>query len=315
MPSVPVTVDNFPTVETAFQFQRTIGLSGGVNRFFRQRVPTQVDQQPVIRMQRDTLYAAGVVDVSAGADLVVPDAGDRYLSVAVINEHHYTNALIHEPGTHRLDKARFDTDHVQVVVRILADPNDEEDLAVAHALQDQISVDAASDRPFELPDVDKAEYDRLYGLLLDLGSHVPDAIGAFGSRDEVEPVRFLVNTATGWGGLNEREAVYQSVMTQRPVGHYRIHLGDVPADEFWSLSVYNRDGYFEANPYGSHNLSSVTATPSEDGSVTIDLAPEDTGDPNFVYVMDGWNYVFRLYKPHQSVIDGGWWVPDPIPVD
>lgn len=36
----------------------------------------------------------------------------------------------------------------------------------------------------------------------------------------------------------------------RPAGHYRIVFGDVPVDGFWSISVYNRDGSFEANPAG-----------------------------------------------------------------
>ena len=56
------------------------------------------DQQPVIRMQRDTLYSAAVIDISEGADLVLPDAGDRYLSAHVMNADHYTNAIFSDDG-------------------------------------------------------------------------------------------------------------------------------------------------------------------------------------------------------------------------
>jgi hypothetical protein len=38
--------------------------AGGVNQWFHYRVPTPVDQQTVIRMNRDTLYSAAVVDIS-----------------------------------------------------------------------------------------------------------------------------------------------------------------------------------------------------------------------------------------------------------
>jgi hypothetical protein len=42
-----------------------------------------LDKQAVIRMNRDTLYSAAIVDISKGATLTIPDAGNRYLSVMV----------------------------------------------------------------------------------------------------------------------------------------------------------------------------------------------------------------------------------------
>lgn len=38
--------------------------------------------------------------------------------------------------------------------------------------------------------------------------------------------------------------------------------------------------------------------------VTLNLSPEPEDLSNHLYVMDGWNYVLRLYRPHQSVLDG-----------
>ena len=307
--SVDVNVRNFATIETAIQFGRTIGIAGGVDRFFRLRQPTRVDQQPVIRMQRDTLYAAAVVDISEGAAVVIPDAGDRYLSAAVVNGDHYTNAIFHKAGTHQLSMDRFDTPYVQVVVRILVDPTDPEDIATVHALQDKLAIVSGAGRPFVAPEYDQERYEGLYQALLAVGSYLPDSVGAFGSRESVEPVSFLVNTAQGWGGLPETEAIYFTETTPRSVGHYQLRLADVPADAFWSISVYNRDGYFEANPFDSYNLNSVFATAEDDGSYVVDFAPEDRGYHNFLYVMDGWNYVLRLYRPHPEVISGDWPVP------
>ena len=40
-----------------------------------------IDEQTVMRMNRDTLYSFVIVDLAAGATLTLPDAGDRYLSV------------------------------------------------------------------------------------------------------------------------------------------------------------------------------------------------------------------------------------------
>src|SRR5210317_1160108 len=70
---VIVNVENFVRAETAAQFDRTVEMASGVNRFFHLRGPTPLDKQIVIRMNRDTLYSGAVVDISQGATLVVPD--------------------------------------------------------------------------------------------------------------------------------------------------------------------------------------------------------------------------------------------------
>ena len=49
--------------------------AGGVNQWYRSRTPTPLDQQTVIRMNRDTLYSGAIVDISAGAAIAVPNPG------------------------------------------------------------------------------------------------------------------------------------------------------------------------------------------------------------------------------------------------
>ena len=95
---VIVNVENFVRAETAAQFDRVVANAGGVNRFFHLREPAPLDQQTVIRMNRDTIYSSALVDISEGATVTVPDAGDRYMSIMVVNEDHYLNKVFHEPG-------------------------------------------------------------------------------------------------------------------------------------------------------------------------------------------------------------------------
>jgi hypothetical protein len=71
--AVPVNVDNFARAETERMFTSILADAGGVNRLRHNRVPTPVEHQPVIRMNRDTLYSAAVVDISEGARLTIPD--------------------------------------------------------------------------------------------------------------------------------------------------------------------------------------------------------------------------------------------------
>ena len=89
---------------------------------------------------------------------------------------------------------------------------------------------------------------------------------------------------------------------------------DVPVDAFWSISVYNRDGFFEANPSGRYSFNGVTATADNNGAVTVDLDTADHGYVNHLPVMDGWNYAIRLYRPRPEILDGSWSPPVPEPV-
>jgi hypothetical protein len=54
------------------------------------REPAFIDNQTVIRLNRDTLYSFGVFDLADGrVTVTLPDAGRRFMSLMVINEGHY----------------------------------------------------------------------------------------------------------------------------------------------------------------------------------------------------------------------------------
>ena len=303
-----VNVDNFVRAETAAQFDRTLKLSGAVNRFVHLREPTPLDKQSVIRMNRDTLYSAAIVDISTGATLVVPDAGKRYLSVMVVNEDHYVNEVIHRPGRHALTMEKFGTPYVNLSVRILVNAGDPADIRKANALQDRLKIEAASARPYTHPQYDAVSYKETYDALLVLGRGMKDARATFGTREDVDPVRHLLGTAWGWGGLPDTEAYYLNVEPGLPVGAYQLTVRDVPVDAFWSVSVYNKDGYFEPNKQNAYSVNNLTGTPNRDGSFTIHFG----GDPksvNYLPITEGWNYVVRFYKPRKAILDGTWTFP------
>jgi hypothetical protein len=313
--SVRVNVDNFGAAETARTYDQIVALAGGVNRWFHFRAPTPVDNQPVIRMNRDTLYSGAVVDASVGATLTIPDTEGRYVSVIAIDPEHYLAATFTTPGAHALPLPERGPGHLFLAARLFIDPQDPDDVTAVNELQDQFRIEAASSRDFEHPDYDTASLDETRDALLVLSRGISDLDGMFGSPSDVDPVRHLVGTAAAWGGLRETEAYYFIEAEPRPVGHYTLTLRDVPADGFWSVTVYNRDGYFEANRYDTYSVNSVTATAEADGSVVVNLSPEDEGLANHVYVMDGWNYVVRLYRPHSVVLDKTWTPPPPQPAD
>jgi len=305
---VLVNVDNFVRAETERMLLTTQAEAGGINRFGHNRMPTPVEHQPVIRMNRDTLYSFAIVDISEGASLTVPDSGDRYLSVMVVNQDHYINGIFHEPGQHTVTVEQFDTPWACIAARMLVDPADGDDVAAVNRLQDQLAIDAKSAKPLPMTGYDTASLDETRELLLGLARGLKAFDHSFGAKSDVNPVRHLIATAAGWGGLPDQEASYIGVDPKLPMGEYKLTVRDVPVDGFWSISVYNADGYFEPNDRNAYNVNNITATPNDDGSVTVHFGGADDL-PNMIPIMDGWNYLVRLYRPRAEILDGSWTFP------
>lgn len=307
MAVVKVDADTFVRAETHRMFADLQRDAGGVNRFLHNRLPAAVEQQTVIRLNRDTLYSFAVVDLTAGARLEVPDAGGRYLSVMVVNEDHFVNRVVHDAGSHELTVAELGSPYVVVAVRTLVDPRDPADLAAVAALQDRLAVKASSARPFVSPAYDTAGLDRTRRALLALAAEQGSFERCFGRREDVDPVRHLVGTAAGWGGLPDSEAAYVGVTPGLPVGEYELTVpAEVPVDGFWSISVYDADGYFAPNEQDTYSVNSVTAVRNPDGGVTVRLGGSG---PNSIPLPEGWNYLVRLYRPRPEVRSGAWQFP------
>ena len=197
---VKVTVDNFVRAATNIEFGKYVSLAGGINRFYHFRAPTPIDNQPTIRMNRDTLYSAAVVDISEGATITLPDVGKRYMSAMVINQDHYINDVFVGGGTYTLDMEKFDTPYAIVFMRVLVDAADPEDVAAVNALQDQMAVKAASSKPFIVPDYDDDSFKGMVSAILGLAQYTPDSFRMFGAKTDVDPIRHYIGTAGGYGG-------------------------------------------------------------------------------------------------------------------
>jgi len=308
---VEVNVDNFVVAETARQFDGLLKMSGGINKLISIREPTPLDKQPVIRMNRDTLYTFAVVDISKGAKLTLPENDGRYNSAAIVNEKEYVNKVFYEPGVYDLTRAEFDTDYVAVIFRTLVDSSDPADIRKANELQNEFRLEAASANTYTHPDYDEKSLDELRDLLLKMSKFMPDFAGAFGTQETTKDLPHLLGAAFGWGGLPSKDAFYKSVEPDLPVGRYQIDVPkDVPIKAFWSVSVYNKEGYFQKNALGVYNINSQSGKANPDGSMTVNLGGcDDASRINCIPLTDGWNYVVRMYRPDPSVIDGKWTFP------
>lgn len=316
--SAPVTPENFPRAESDLNFGNIVK-DGGFGKFRHRREPTTVENQSVIRLNRDTLYSVAVFDLDAGpVRITLPDAGKRFMSMQVISEDQYTPEVIYGAGKRTFTKEGIGTRYVLLRVRTLIDPNDLKDVLAVHELQDAIKVEQP-DGPekFEVPNWDQVSQKKVREALLTLASTLPDSKRMFGPKDEVDPVRRLIGSASEWGGNPEKDALYLNVTPAKNDGKtvYKLNVKDVPVDGFWSISVYNRKGYFERNPLNAYALNNLTAKAKADGSISIQFGGCNGKVENCLPTPQGWNYLVRLYRPRPEILDGSWTFPEPHPVN
>lgn len=316
--AVPVTVGNFTRAESDLYMGGILKDSGGVlGKFNHRREPASIDDQTVIRLNRDTLYSSVLFDLDAGpATITMPDAGKRFMSMQVINEDHYVPAVYYGAGSHTLTKQNVGTRYVAVAVRTLVDPNDPKDIAQVHALQDAIKVSQKAPGKFEVPNWNQVSQKEIRDALLVLNKYTDGFSRAFGRKGEVDPIKHLIGTAAGWGGNPDKDATYLSVTPAKNDGTtiYKLTVpAKVPVEAFWSVSLYDAKGYYEKNPFNAYSVNDITAKRNPDGSVTVQFGGCDGKIPNCLPIMKGWNYTVRLYRPKPEILNGKWKFPEPQP--
>lgn len=314
--NVPVTVDNFVRAESDL-YIGSLAKQGGLGKLLHRRQAADIEHQTVIRLNRDTLYSSGVFDLSAGpVNITMPDPGKRFMALQIINEDHYTPDVFYGAGTHTLTRENVGTRYVVTAIRTLVDPNNPEDLKQVHTLQDAISVNQKSPGTLELPDWEPASQKKVRDALLVLSSTIPDFKKAFGTKTDVDPVRHLLGSAAAWGGNPDKDATYLNVTPSQNDGStvYRLTVKEVPVNGFWSVSLYNAEGYFEKNAANAYTLNNLTAKKAADGSIVIQFGGCDSKFANCLPTMKGWNYTVRLYRPKAEVLNGSWTFPEAVPI-
>jgi hypothetical protein len=313
-----VTPHNFVEAETDMYFGKFVS-DGALGKFVHTREPAPIDQQSVIRMNRDTIYSQGVFDLDAGpVTVTMPDAGKRFMSLQVIDEDHYTHDVFYKAASHTFTRKEIGTRYLALLVRTLIDPNDPDDIKQVHALQDAIRIQQSSPGKFEVPNWDDASRKKVHDGLLLLASTMTEFKGAFGAKGQVDPINRLIGTAAGWGGNPDKDATYLGNAPAKNDGAtiYRLDVkNNVPVDGFWSISVYNAKGYFEPNPQNAYTLNNITAKANANGSVPVQFGGCDGNVSNCLPITPGWNYLVRLYRPRSEVLDGRWTFPEAKPAD
>jgi hypothetical protein len=308
----PVTVGNYSRAQSDVNFAGVVE-NGGFGEFRHGRELAPPIQQGIVRPNRDTLYSFAIVDLDATpVTITLPDAGKRFMGMQVVNQDQYTPTTFYGAGTRTLTREMIGTRYAIAVVRFLVDFSNKEDVGQVHVLQDAIRFSQDRAGTFKTPNWDGASLKKIQAALLQLGTTVSDTRRMFGANEnEVDPVKHLIGSAMVWGGYPEKDALYLPITPSRNDGStiYMLRVGDVPVDGFWSLTVYNSEGYLQPNQYNAYSVNSITAKRSPDGSVAIQLGGCDGKIQNCLPITPGWNYTVRLFRPRATILDGTWRFP------
>jgi hypothetical protein len=245
----------------------------------------------------------------------LPNPGKRFMSLQVINEDMYSPPAIYGPVKRTYSRNDVGTRYMLVGVRTLVDPNDPADIKQVHALQDALRVQQKTPGKFEMPKWDPVSQKKVRDALIVLGTTLTDTSRAFGTKEQVDPIQHLVSAAATWGGNPRKDAIYLNFTPPKNDGNtiYKLSVKDVPVDGFWSISLYNADGYFQKNDLNAYSLNNITSKKSADGSANIQFGGCDGKITNCLPTMPGWNYTVRLYRPRPEILHGTWKFPEAKP--
>lgn len=129
-----------------------------------------------------------------------------------------------------------------------------------------------------------------------------NALGANLPEDALYPIAMTDGEGRRLNGSNKYELRF-------PKG------GRPPVDAFWSVTMYDVDGYFIPNPIDRRTLGDRSnLKPGEDGSLTLYIQSDSPGrerESNWLPAPANQEFkiAMRLYLPKKEVLDGSWKPP------
>jgi hypothetical protein len=279
--------------------------TNGVGILMHNRKGADPKEHTIMRINFDTIYSYAIIDLNEDLTLTMPETNGRYQSAWMITEEHYNPMAIEKAGTYTLTKKNIGTRYAMIAIRTQANTSNPDDLAKANKLQDKLMI-KQKDRGSYLAsnNWDMNEILKMRAKYMELSKNISSDV-MFGKKGEVPLKAHNTGTATGWGGLTPKQAVYPSYFP-KSTKHQTLTLKDVPIKAFWSITVYDDKGFSKTDSY---NINSQFAIANKDGSVTINFGG-DKKAKNYMETFKGWNFTLRLYQPTEAYFNGKWTKPE-----
>lgn len=311
--SSKVTEENYALAETQVIFTEYVNRiaestgTNGVGVFKHNKKPVDPKDRTVMRINFDTQYSFAVIDLTEDAVLIMPKTNGRYQSAWFITEEHYNPMAITEPGEYTITKEMTGSKYIMIAIRTQVNMQDAADLVAVSDLQDQIKLTQKDRGSYSVTNHwNMNEILAMRKKYQDLAfQNKITSEMMFGKKGEVSLLNHNCGAASGWGGMTKEQAVY---LNYKPINSdlAKLTLKDVPIKAFWSITIYDEDGYPQGDIY---NINSAFAKSNVDGSVVIHFGGDKSAD-NYMDIFEQWTFVLRLYMPTEAYFNNTWKKPD-----
>jgi hypothetical protein len=298
----PIKVDrsNYQEAEVARNFTKWAA-NGANNELMHMTAVTPSGPAPTVRMNRDTLYSAAVLDTSSGEVSITLPEGDLYQSVMMVDTEGYARKYIVEPGTHMV---ATDTKFVWVVVRTGLEKGIEE----ARRVQSLLTVQGMGKDTYSSPEYDQEALQKLSRILVDEAIDEDNGDLYYGNYPgQVDETKRMRSTAAGFGGMNGTN-VYKFVESLENNVCMQSTFPDPKASEFFSFTLYDTDGFLMD---GNTIINSRDMVANQDGTYTVSINCSDDAVNNISAPaeVETVGYAWRVYGASKAVENRSW---DPI---
>ena len=308
-----VTDENYGLAETQTIIQSYVKKiaeatgTNGVGVWMHNKKAANPKDRDIMRKNYDTMYSWIVLDLSTPATLIMNDIGGRYQTMWVISEEHYNPFAFIEPGEYTLTKENVGTPYAIVVVRTQANVTDPTDVVLVNKAQETLEIKQEKQGTYVAShqwDMESLKAMRTkYQEIAKNEKISPDTY--FGKKGEPSLKEHNCGTAVGWGGFTKDQAAYVDYYptTDDP---QKLTLKDIPAKAFWSITVYDKEGFAVTETY---NINSQFAKTETDGSVVINFGGDASQD-NYMETFKDWTFILRMYLPAEEYLSGNWVRPE-----
>ena len=313
-----LTDENFALAESQLVFSKYIKdiaaatNTNGAGVFMHNKKAANPKDRTVVRINFDTQYSVAILDLNEEAILTMPETNGRYQSAWLITEDHYNPMAFDSPGIYKINQDNTGSRYVMLVIRTQVNMNNPADLAQVSALQEKLALRQNNRGSYIMTnswDRDKVLAMRKKYQRIVKEKNIKSNV-MFGKKGETTLENHNAGVATGWGGMTPQQAVYPNFQPENS-NPATLTLKDVPVKAFWSITVYDQDGFVKGN---SFNINSSFAEKDKNGAYIIQFGGDKISE-NYLDIFEGWNFILRMYEPTDAYFSGSWTVPQLIPLD
>ncbi|WP_394126589.1 hypothetical protein [Vibrio hepatarius] len=294
--AAPVTMDNYVVAESDWYFTG-VQEKVGVNTWMHDD-PVSIDNQQVIRSNRDVVYSIAIVDVSKGATFTVPQS-DEFQIIHIIDEHHLFHQVVKNGETLKVTADDIQGEYVYLLART----RDNGDYADTKHRQSQLKFEANAARPYPAKGFDADEVIAFRDELVrqvNAGEQPIAGHNAFGKTlKDVDPHNYLYAAAYGWGGLPMDTAQYVPLqVTSDKCQTWTIEKPslDWKNNGYLSATFYGADGWIHENDFY------IPHSEMKDNGNSFSFTTNcELGTGNATVEKSG-NFLVRMYLPLDAAL-------------